>query len=662
MLERRGEKSNNYLNILMDASPNIIIISDGQRLFAANKAMLQFVNYPNIEAFLQDHEDISDFFEACNEQALLKTMEEFSWLEHTLAHPSENLVYMQKEGHLHIFKVQSQKLLLSDKIFYTSIFNDVTEIETQKERYEQAIEGSQLGLWDWDLQTDSIYFSPYWKKMLGYQDHELPNCFASWQERVHPDDLSYALQAIKDNIEGREPFYQCTHRLRHKDGHWVWIDDRGKTYFNKEGTPTRMIGIHNDITRIKDSEAKNIFYAKRSEAMLKLPKLNENFDEADFMQHALEIIEDLTQSCISFIHFINDDEQTIELVTWSRRTLKEYCHAVSDTHYPISHAGIWANALHERQAIIINDYAQALHKKGLPDNHAPLHSFISVPVIENGKVVMLCGVGNKEEAYDDQDIETTQLIASETWRLVQLKRNALALKETQAMLLVQSRYAAMGEMISMIAHQWRQPISVISMCVNNMLLDIELGDIEQKELEKQLHDILAQTEHLSLTIDDFRNFFKPNKEKELACVQDVLEDALSLVKKSFDNNDILITLNGESHTKIKLYKRELIQVFLNILKNAKEAVELHEDINSAIDITLYETQNTVVTRICDNGGGIKEEDLLRIFEPYFSTKGEKNGTGIGLYISKIIIEKHLLGELKAHNHEEGACFEIILPK
>jgi diguanylate cyclase (GGDEF)-like protein len=140
------------------------------------------------------------------------------------------------------------------------------------------------------------------------------------------------------------------------------------------------------------------------------------------MQRGQEITEELTGSVISFIHFVNSDENSIELVTWSKRTLKDYCNAVYDSHYPIRQAGIWADALRQHQPVVFNDYASYSGKHGLPEGHAPLVRLISVPVIEGGKVVMLAGVGNKPEDYDNEDVESVQLIANDIWRLVQRRR------------------------------------------------------------------------------------------------------------------------------------------------------------------------------------------------------------------------------------------------
>ncbi|MFA6137193.1 MAG: HAMP domain-containing sensor histidine kinase [Sulfurimonas sp.] len=238
-----------------------------------------------------------------------------------------------------------------------------------------------------------------------------------------------------------------------------------------------------------------------------------------------------------------------------------------------------------------------------------------------------------------------------------------SVQEKEEMMLSQSRHAAMGEMISMIAHQWRQPISAIAMGANNMLIDVELDALEPKSVKEGAELILDQAMHLSKTIDDFKNFFRPNKQREIVLVNDVLEETFTIIEKSLENHNIAIKRSYGSKTPISLFSRELLQVFINIIKNAKEALLGANIENPVISVTTGEDEEQVYISICDNGKGIDKAIIAKIYEPYFSTKDEKTGTGLGLYISKIIVEKHLLGTLHAKNIEEGGvCFVISLPK
>ncbi|NOQ79375.1 MAG: HAMP domain-containing protein [Gammaproteobacteria bacterium] len=235
-------------------------------------------------------------------------------------------------------------------------------------------------------------------------------------------------------------------------------------------------------------------------------------------------------------------------------------------------------------------------------------------------------------------------------------------REKDKLIMIQSRHAAMGEMISMIAHQWRQPLSVITMNANNIMADIEFDQINTNALKNDSQSMIKQASYLSHTIDDFRNFFQPDKKKEFITPEVILNNSFEIIGKSFENNNITITKNYNSTTELFLYNHEMLQVFLNILKNAQEALIENREFERIIDITIKEDNNFVHTIICDNSGGINEDILDKIFEPYFSTKDKKNGTGLGLYMSKIIIEQHLNGEISAFNDHHKSCFKISLEK
>lgn len=208
-----------------------------------------------------------------------------------------------------------------------------------------------------------------------------------------------------------------------------YMDIAYSPYFGSDTEAQGFVFTAHDITEQMQHEAFSILQARRADVLLKLPRAAEELDETAFLQYCQELVEDLTKSCVSFIHFVNDDEETIELSTWSHRTHEDYCRADYDMHYPISKAGIWADALRQQKPVVLNDYAVYPHKQGLPEGHAELVRLISIPVIDNGKVVMLAGVGNKETDYTDLDVETVQLIANEIWRIVQRRRADVQLRK-----------------------------------------------------------------------------------------------------------------------------------------------------------------------------------------------------------------------------------------
>ena len=236
------------------------------------------------------------------------------------------------------------------------------------------------------------------------------------------------------------------------------------------------------------------------------------------------------------------------------------------------------------------------------------------------------------------------------------------LLDQEELIIAQSRQAAMGEMIGMIAHQWRQPISVIAMGANNILVDVALEQGTEEGFVKEAELILNQTQHLSKTIDDFRNFFRPNKEKNETNVCDVILEAKKIIGVSLQNHNVELLISDAIEETILTYSRELLQVILNLLKNAAEALESNKTKNAFIKVEVQSVGDFITISVCDNGGGMDKAVIGRVFEPYFSTKDAKNGTGLGLYMSKTIIQKHLHGAIAATNKDEGACFTIKLPK
>ncbi len=170
----------------------------------------------------------------------------------------------------------------------------------------------------------------------------------------------------------------------------------------------------------------------RTLALLAMPGLAETMDELAFLQHGAALAEQLSGSQIAFVHFVHEDQENIELGTWSAATLAHYCSAAFDKHYPITQAGLWAEALRQRAPVLVNDYAAASGKRGLPAGHAPLQRLISVPVIDQELVRMMVGVGNKPDAYNEFDVETVRLIADAIWRIVRQRRSNAAMQASEA--------------------------------------------------------------------------------------------------------------------------------------------------------------------------------------------------------------------------------------
>ena len=233
-------------------------------------------------------------------------------------------------------------------------------------------------------------------------------------------------------------------------------------------------------------------------------------------------------------------------------------------------------------------------------------------------------------------------------------------REKENKLLQQSRLAQMGEMLSMIAHQWRQPLAAISSTSSALELKAELGKIDKQRVQKSAKNISKYAQHLSETIDDFRNFFKSNKEELESSYNSMITSVLSIAQASIEDRNISIIIELNTQRRFVTYPNELKQVILNLMKNAEDVLIENKIEDAYIKITTYSDEDTEILEISDNAGGIPKDILSKIFDPYFSTKLDKNGTGLGLYMSKTIVEDHCGGELSVSNSEKGAIFRVIL--
>lgn len=237
-----------------------------------------------------------------------------------------------------------------------------------------------------------------------------------------------------------------------------------------------------------------------------------------------------------------------------------------------------------------------------------------------------------------------------------------ALEDQENIMLIQARHAAMGEMISMIAHQWRQPLSIISTISSGISVKKEFGTFDMEKDFEDIDEITQTTKYLSTTINDFQNFFKKDKVLVKVNTEELLSKVLNINSKSLNEHHIEIKFTNNSIIKMHTYENELIQVIINLINNAKDALISNENLKAKkILITTHDIGNTVWIQINDNAGGIPEKFISKIFEPYFTTKEDKNGTGLGLHIAKTIIEKHLEGTMKVSNNEQGAVFTLIIP-
>lgn len=232
------------------------------------------------------------------------------------------------------------------------------------------------------------------------------------------------------------------------------------------------------------------------------------------------------------------------------------------------------------------------------------------------------------------------------------------LREKDQLMILQSRQAAMGEMLGNIAHQWRQPLNVIGISVQNILESERFDKLTREYLEVQVPKIMAQILQMSHTIDDFRNFFRPDKEKSVFHIKTSVVDSFTFVEMSYKDNHVQTVLELDDQVTAFGYPNEFSQVLLNLLNNSLDAIREKKPAQPTVRIRVFPENSRATITITDNAGGIDPKIMHKIFDPYFTTK--EMGTGIGLYMAKTIIEKNMGGKLSARNIDDGTEFRIEL--
>lgn len=240
-------------------------------------------------------------------------------------------------------------------------------------------------------------------------------------------------------------------------------------------------------------------------------------------------------------------------------------------------------------------------------------------------------------------------------------KTAEKLKDKERILYQQARLASMGEMIANIAHQWRQPLSELGILLYGIKKECR-DSHESKKFDEHYEKSKNLIKKMSHTIDDFRNFFDPHKAKETFYICDSIDESMFILKDSLSHEDIEIEISCDKSIKMYGYANEFSHVLINILNNAKDALSLVTNRKKFIHIIVKEDDTNISIMIADNAHGIKDDILVKVFEPYFTTKYAAQGTGLGLYIAKMIIEDSMGGSIEVKNSADGACFIMKFPK
>ncbi|ADN08117.1 PAS domain S-box protein [Sulfurimonas autotrophica] len=502
--------------------------------------------------------------------------------------------------------------LLSSGIDITDKEALTEKLFEQEHLYKLTFEEADIGIAHVSLDGRWIDTNEYLSKLLGYTKEEFQNMHVF--DITFPQDRDTDMHMIEQLHKGEKKSYHIEKRYVHKNGNIIWVSLAVVLLLDEQKKPLYLLKIIRDISQLKLLMYQIEIEKNRFQRIIEftpIPTMLYNTDGdililnkifQDNTGYTLEEIPTIDKMVEKL--FVNEDADSI-------KSIKQYYK--EPTKLPKQQQCITTKSKERRVGILD---AVKLDEEG-----------------NSSEILYLIAI------VDITDIQ---------------KKDEL--------MVAQSRQAAMGDMLSMIAHQWRQPLSVISMVANNIQAQIELQrSVDAKSLHDLIHTLNEQTQYLSHTIDDFRNFFKPDKNREFIKIDVILEKLTHLIEKSLQNNAISLTLPKKSDIELCTYQNQLLQVLINIINNAKDAIKEHRAQDGNISIDVIKKKKEILLKICDNGGGIKPEILKKLGEPYVTSKS-KNGTGLGIYMSRIIVEKHLGGRLSWESNSKGSCFYISLPK
>ena len=489
-----------------------------------------------------------------------------------------------------------------------------------KERYELAIIASNDGLWDMDLKTKKIFFSNKWLEMFAYERDDVQT-FNDWLNLIHKDDKQKVLAEFEKHINKQSEHFICEYRLKDKFNNFKWVLVRGKEF-----NSNRML------------------------------MMSMNIDERVKLTKELRDVELLSENGrIVIFRWENDKNLSVKFVS---RSINGYGYEVSDFENKSNFFDfVYKDDIKQLKDVIKKAVVEDL------DSFNYIHRVVdkqnNIKWVYNRTILIKDDYSNVIGFYGYlNDITKLKINEEELKHKIELEVEKNL--EKDRLLVQQNKLASMGEMLGNIAHQWRQPLNNINLLI--YYIRDSYGKLPKEELDETIKNAKLQIDFMSQTIDDFRNFYKPSKGKRRFDIKESIIQSSKIVKSSLEKNSIKLEIEAIK-IEIDNYENEFEQVIVNILNNAIDAKiikEKQEKFQAKIKIKIYKEEEKIHICIFNNCGNIDEKIIERIFEPYFTTKFENQGTGIGLYMSKVIIEKNMNGKIEAQNKDDGVEFLITL--
>lgn len=540
-------------------------------------------------------------------------------IEHAMSNGSSFFEWTHKtlDGELIPCTVLLSKIDEGDTQYLQATVRDIStrkklekEILDTQEYLDLALEGAGLGIWDWDLTTGGVKFDRRWAQMLGLDINEIKMELSTWQDRVHPDDLPNCFKDIESYMNGDTSFYENTHRMKHIDGHWVYILDRGRfSAWDSDGKPIRFTGTHLDVTQSKRAEEE---------------RLKELTD-----------ILSSTPSCLAVIdsdgNFLEVNQQAKDLFNLALDELKSQ------------------NIFNFIDTEFIEDFKK-FHKsicEGKKDN-------LKFMLSENKWIESYSApfkLSNSDTAHIAilNDI-TKRVIAEEEYNY------------QKAMALHQAKLASIGELAAGVGHEINNPLAIMKGYIGAMERKSLKGELSFEEIKGYINKLDIAADRITNIVKGLRNFSRADGDEEHFDPIAAINESYNMVKEIYKNEGIFISTKldyEENQINLSGNRGKFQQILMNLLTNAKDA--LSESKTKEIKIFAKSENQKIIIGVSDSGHGIPNHIREKIFDPFFTTKDVNKGTGIGLSLVHKFI-KEMNGSITIESEpENGTTFIIKLP-
>jgi PAS domain S-box-containing protein len=557
---------------------------------------------------------------------------------------------------------QAEEELLKYQIHLEELVEErTTRLKESEAKFRGFVEFSSD--WIWEVNSDGIYTyaSPQVEILLGYKPEELVG--KTPLDLMSPKEARRMAAIFKDLVKDGKPIISVENTKLHKNGRHIILETSGVPIFDETGKITGYSGVAQDISERRRQET-------ILATQLRLIELAGVESVGDLLQTFLNETEKLTGSEISFYHFVDADEKSLHLKSWSTNTLENLCSLeLKGTQYPIDKAGVWVDCVREGRPVVHNDYASLPHRKGFPKGHAPVVRELVVPVYFENRMVAILGLGNKKTDYLDEDIQIASDLAKMAWEIVGRKLAEEERDNLEAQLRQSQKMEAIGQLAGGIAHDFNNLLQAILGYGDLVMLSIEIDNFIRPSIEQ----ILKAGHRAKILVQQLLAFSRRQVlEMKDVNLNDIITDLMKMVRRMIGEHISLKVQSTHNLGIVHADPGQIEQILMNLCVNARDAMENGGTItikteNLRIDESFCENNSWakpgryVLLNVSDTGCGMTDDTIGKIFDPFFTTKGVKEGTGLGLSTVYGLVKQHR-GMIHVDSEVgKGTTFKIYLP-